>query len=83
MALRNTPHGVQGAQSPVALLKEKVPSAIAALTKQLKQKSIKTRIGAFTVLRELVTVLGGGLSDQVPLLFFFSFRFLEFASGIV
>jgi cullin-associated NEDD8-dissociated protein 1 len=63
--LVNRKTGAQGAKSPVGLLKEKVPSAVSALTKQLKQKSIKTRIGAFTVVRELVTVLGGGLSDQL------------------
>lgn len=59
-----------GKASATALLGDKVNSIVSNITKQLKQKSIKTRVGAFALLKELVNVLGGGLQahlkDIVP-----------------
>jgi len=56
---------LSGGKTPVAVLKEKVPSVVSSVTKQLKGKSPKTRIGALVLLRELTTVLHGGLNDQL------------------
>eukprot|EP01114_Cavostelium_apophysatum_P003685 TRINITY_DN1379_c0_g1_i2.p1 TRINITY_DN1379_c0_g1~~TRINITY_DN1379_c0_g1_i2.p1 ORF type:complete len:1235 (-),score=414.71 TRINITY_DN1379_c0_g1_i2:42-3746(-) len=45
-----------------------VPKVITGITKQLKERSVKTRSGAFALLKELVTVLKGSLSDNVAAL---------------
>jgi cullin-associated NEDD8-dissociated protein 1 len=41
---------------------------VAGITKQLKEKSVKTRSGAFALLKELVTVLPGALNDHIAAL---------------
>jgi len=46
-------------------LRELVPKVVQGITKQLKEKSVKTRIGAFSLLRELVSVLKGSLKSDV------------------
>jgi len=46
-------------------LRDLVPKVTSALTKQLKEKSIKTRSGTFNLLRELVSVLRGSLKSEV------------------
>jgi len=46
-------------------LRALVPKIVAGITKQLKEKSVKTRSGAFALLRELVIVLPGGLNSHV------------------
>jgi len=51
-----------------APLRELVPRIVAGITKQLKEKSVKTRSGAFALLKELVTVLPGALNDHVATL---------------
>lgn len=48
----------------VSPLRELVPKVVSGITKQLKEKSIKTRSGAFLLLKELVSVLRGSLTDQ-------------------
>lgn len=63
--------GIAGSKAAAAsLLADKVNSIVSNITKQLKQKSIKTRVGAFALLKELVAVLNGGLQahlkDIVP-----------------
>jgi len=49
-------------------LRELVPKVVAGITKQLKEKSIKTRSGAFSLLKELVIVLRGALSEHIAAL---------------
>jgi len=49
----------------LASLRELVPKVVAGVTKQLKEKSVKTRSGAFALLRELVVVLPGALTDHI------------------
>jgi len=49
-------------------LQDLVPKVVAATTKQLKEKSVKTRSGAFTLLKEVVGVLRGALTDHVAAL---------------
>ncbi|XP_047329919.1 cullin-associated NEDD8-dissociated protein 1 isoform X2 [Impatiens glandulifera] len=51
--------------SPRWLLKQEVPKIIRSITKQLREKSIKTKIGAFAVLKELVVVLPDCLADHI------------------
>ncbi|XP_078432582.1 cullin-associated and neddylation dissociated [Wolffia australiana] len=51
--------------SPRWLLKQEVPKIVKSLNRQLKEKSIKTKIGAFSVLKELVVVLPDCLADHI------------------
>jgi len=54
--------------SPVLLLQGQVPDIVKAIHKQLKEKSVKTRQGCFSLLTELVLVLPGALKDHLPML---------------
>ncbi|KAN0060779.1 hypothetical protein ACQY0O_007437 [Thecaphora frezii] len=54
--------------SPRGQLRALVPNIAKALSKEAVSKSLPTRLKAFTVLRELVGVLDGGLEAHVPLL---------------
>ncbi|CAA6667789.1 unnamed protein product [Spirodela intermedia] len=51
--------------SPRWLLKQEVPKIIKSLNRQLREKSIKTKIGAFSVLKELVVVLPDCLAEHI------------------
>ncbi|KAI7858974.1 armadillo-type protein [Circinella umbellata] len=53
--------------SPKQLLLAQVPKLSKALAKQLSSKSIQTRQIGFHILRELVSVLHGGLSNEIEL----------------
>ncbi|KAJ7002205.1 hypothetical protein NC653_012304 [Populus alba x Populus x berolinensis] len=50
---------------PRWLLKQEVPKIVKSINRQLREKSIKTKVGAFSVLRELVVVLPDCLSEQI------------------
>ncbi|OVA11021.1 TATA-binding protein interacting (TIP20) [Macleaya cordata] len=50
---------------PRWLLKQEVPKIIKSINKQLREKSIKTKVGAFSVLKELVVVLPDCLADHI------------------
>jgi cullin-associated NEDD8-dissociated protein 1 len=52
-------------EGPVTQLQSQVPNIVKALYKLLKEKSIKTRQGCFSLLSELVQVLPGALSDHI------------------
>ncbi|KAG7236864.1 hypothetical protein INR49_000168 [Caranx melampygus] len=52
----------------VAMLKKQVPLIVKALHRQLKEKSIKSRQGGFTVLTELSHTVAGGLEQHIPAL---------------
>lgn len=54
------------ASSPRSLLTRDVGAVTRSLARQLKEKSLKTRSGAFLVLKELVVVLGSTMADQIP-----------------
>ncbi|CAI5478422.1 unnamed protein product [Closterium sp. Yama58-4] len=54
--------------SPLAVLREEVPRIVRSLNRQLKEKSLKTRVGVFSVLKELVHVLPNCLTDLIGLL---------------
>ncbi|KAL9241863.1 hypothetical protein vseg_015923 [Gypsophila vaccaria] len=53
--------------SPRSLLKQEVPRIVKSINRQLREKSIKTKVGAFSVLKELVIVLPdcNCLADQI------------------
>ncbi|KAM6586335.1 hypothetical protein CsatA_008940 [Cannabis sativa] len=51
--------------SPRWLLKQEVPKIIKSINRQLREKSIKTKVGAFSVLKELVVVLPDCLADHI------------------
>ena len=54
--------------SPALLLQSQIPDIVRAVHKQLKEKSIKTRQGCFSLLTELVLVLPGALSEHFGVL---------------
>nr|XP_009679425.1 PREDICTED: cullin-associated NEDD8-dissociated protein 1-like isoform X1 [Struthio camelus australis] len=53
---------------PLTMLQNQVPNIVRALHKQLKEKSIKSRQGCFSLLTELANVLPGCLADHIPAL---------------
>ncbi|NXF86344.1 CAND1 protein, partial [Eubucco bourcierii] len=53
---------------PLRMLQNQVPKIVKALYKQLKEKSIKSRQGCFSLLTELANVLPGCLAEHIPLL---------------
>lgn len=64
---RKTPDLTAALTAP---LRQLIPKIVGAIGKQLKSKttSVKTRIGAISLIREIVIVLDGGLSDSVAVL---------------
>jgi cullin-associated NEDD8-dissociated protein 1 len=50
------------------LLKSQTPDIVRAIHKQLREKSIKTRQGCFSLLGELVLVQPGALADHIAIL---------------
>ncbi|KAJ3030650.1 UNVERIFIED_CONTAM: Cullin-associated NEDD8-dissociated protein 1 [Siphonaria sp. JEL0065] len=58
---------VVGASSPIALLQKLVGRLSKNLAKEVNGKSVQTRQAGFVLLRELVTVLHGGLDDSIGL----------------
>lgn len=53
---------------PVSLLQQQVPLIVKAVHRQMKEKSIKTRQDCFSLLKELVLVLPGALTNHIPAL---------------
>ncbi|XP_034962447.2 cullin-associated NEDD8-dissociated protein 1 isoform X1 [Zootoca vivipara] len=53
---------------PLTMLQNQVPNIVKALHKQLKEKSVKSRQGCFTLLTELANGLPGCLADHIPAL---------------
>ncbi|KAG8044191.1 hypothetical protein GUJ93_ZPchr0040g33514 [Zizania palustris] len=51
--------------SPRWLLKQEVPKVVKSINRQLCEKTIKTKVGSFSVLKELVVVLPDCLSDHI------------------
>lgn len=45
-----------------------VPHLVKAVHKLMKERSVKTRQGCFTILTELISVLPGALADHIPAL---------------
>ncbi|XP_074330491.1 cullin-associated NEDD8-dissociated protein 1 [Apium graveolens] len=51
--------------SPKWLLKQEVSKVVKSINRQLREKSVKTKVGAFSVLKELVVVLPDCLADHI------------------
>ncbi|CAH9109572.1 unnamed protein product [Cuscuta epithymum] len=51
--------------SPRWSLNQEVPKIVRSINKQLREKSVKTKVGAFSVLKELVIVLPDCLADHI------------------
>ncbi|XP_042005985.1 cullin-associated NEDD8-dissociated protein 1-like [Salvia splendens] len=51
--------------SPRYLLKQEVAKIVRSVNKQLREKSVKTKVGAFSVLKDLVIVLPDCLADHI------------------
>eukprot|EP00252_Welwitschia_mirabilis_P011775 TRINITY_DN2619_c0_g1_i2.p1 TRINITY_DN2619_c0_g1~~TRINITY_DN2619_c0_g1_i2.p1 ORF type:complete len:818 (-),score=176.90 TRINITY_DN2619_c0_g1_i2:413-2866(-) len=47
------------------MLKQEVPKLVRSLNRQMREKSMKTKVGAFSVLKELVVVLPECLAEHV------------------
>ena len=62
------PDAMEQDGGPVSMLQTQVPDIIKAIHKQLKEKSVKTRQGCFSLLTELVIVLPGALTDHLQAL---------------
>ncbi|GAU44670.1 hypothetical protein TSUD_204500 [Trifolium subterraneum] len=50
---------------PKWLLKQELSKIVKSINRQLREKSIKTKVGAFSVLKELVVVLPNCLADHI------------------
>lgn len=55
-------------EGPISLLQQQVPIIVKAVHRQMKEKSIKTRQDCFSLLKELVIVLPGALTNHIPAL---------------
>jgi len=64
-SLAQDPDSMEAEEGPVALLQAQVPSIVKALHRQMKEKSIKTRQGCFSLLTELIVVLPGALATHM------------------
>ncbi|KAG6511801.1 hypothetical protein ZIOFF_029878 [Zingiber officinale] len=53
---------------PRWLLNQEVPKIVKSINRQLREKSIKTKVGAFSVLKELVLVLPNCLAEHISAL---------------
>lgn len=62
------PDAMEDDDGPISLLQHQVPLIVKAIHRQMKEKSIKTRQDCFSLLKELVLVLPGALSNHVPAL---------------
>ena len=59
------PEAMEVSDTPVTLLSGQIQAIVKALHRQLKDKSVKTRQGCFSLLTALVTVLPGALDEHV------------------
>ncbi|XP_076241308.1 cullin-associated and neddylation-dissociated 1 isoform X2 [Calliopsis andreniformis] len=62
------PDAMEDDDGPISLLQQQVPLIVKAIHRQMKEKSIKTRQDCFSLLKELVLVLPGALSNHIPAL---------------
>ncbi|KAK0083224.1 hypothetical protein PV325_009153 [Microctonus aethiopoides] len=62
------PDSMEDGECPISLLQQQVPLIVKAVHRQMKEKSIKTRQDCFSLLKELVIVLPGALTNHIPAL---------------
>ena len=59
------PDSMEQVPGPISLLQEQVPSIVKAVTPLMREKSVKTRLDCFLLLRELLQALPGALSNHI------------------
>ena len=59
---------METADNPLSLLATQVPSIVKALSKQMKERSLRTRQGCFTLFTSLVTILPGALDSHMDVI---------------
>ncbi|XP_063993301.1 cullin-associated NEDD8-dissociated protein 1 [Diachasmimorpha longicaudata] len=59
------PDSMEDEECPISLLQQQVPMIVKAVHRQMKEKSIKTRQDCFSLLKELVIVLPGALTNHI------------------
>ncbi|KAJ8684120.1 hypothetical protein QAD02_019912 [Eretmocerus hayati] len=62
------PDSMEDEEGPISLLQQQVPLIVKAVHRQMKEKSIKTRQDCLSLLKELVLVLPGALTNHIPAL---------------
>ena len=62
------PDSMDDEEGPTSLLQQQVPQIVKAVHRQMKEKSIKTRQDCLSLLKELVLVLPGALTNHIPAL---------------
>ncbi|KAG7200534.1 hypothetical protein KM043_001097 [Ampulex compressa] len=62
------PDAMEDDDGPISLLQLQVPLIVKAVHRQMKEKSIKTRQDCFSLMKELVLVLPGALTNHIPAL---------------
>ncbi|KAK7869061.1 hypothetical protein R5R35_000783 [Gryllus longicercus] len=62
------PDSMDQEEGPTCMLQAQVPAIVKAVHHQMKEKSIKTRQDCFALLKELVIVLPGALTNHIPAL---------------
>ena len=60
------PDLMEDEDGPITLLQQQVPFIVKAVHRQMKEKSIKTRQDCLLLLKELVLVLPGALTNHIP-----------------
>lgn len=60
------PQQMESEDVPVYMLQAQIPQIVKAVQSQIKDKSIKTRQDCFNLLKELVGVLPGAMSNHMP-----------------
>ncbi|CAL4060788.1 unnamed protein product, partial [Meganyctiphanes norvegica] len=62
------PDAMEQEEGTISMLKQQVPSLVKGVHRQMKEKSIKTRQGCFSLLTELVQVYPGALTHHIHML---------------
>lgn len=62
------PDSMEDEEGPISLLQQQVPLIVKAVHRQMKEKSIKTRLDCLALLKELVLVLPGALTNHISAL---------------
>ena len=68
LSVSRDPNRMEAEEVPVSLLQGQVATIMKALHRQMKEKSIKTRQGCFSLLTELIHVLPGALATHMDLI---------------
>jgi cullin-associated NEDD8-dissociated protein 1 len=62
------PDSMETADNPLGLLATQVPGIVKALSKQLKERSLRTRQGCFALFTSLVSILPGALDTHMEVI---------------